>query len=124
MTPVDAWGAAAAAMAGSALAIRARMLRPHHDAWTHAPAVVWVGLSLLGMALVLRAITIARGVEAIAAEAMVYTVEAAVSAVMLWNLNRNGRRAQAERERIAREVAAAMDGSGPPKRYPFERPRA
>jgi hypothetical protein len=106
MTAIDQWAACAAFVAGSAVSIRARMLRPHQQAWTHAPSPVWFGLSLLGLALLMSAASICFGAHATPREALVYTVLAGVGLVMLWNLNRHGR----QRSR-AIEVRR---GTGPP----------
>jgi hypothetical protein len=123
---VDLWAASAAFVAGSAVAIRARMLRPHQAVWTHAPAPVWLGLSLLALALLMAAASIWFGGHATAREATVYTVLAGVSLVMLWNLNRHGRAASVARAkfdaRVKAEVDAVWKGSGPAARYPWERP--
>lgn len=121
MTAVDLWAAGAAFVAGSAVAIRARMLRPRQRAWTHAPVPVWLGLSILALAQLMAAASIWFGGHASPREAMGYTVLAAVSLVMLWNLNRHGRIAEVERERIARQVSAALEASGQAARYPWER---
>lgn len=121
MTAVDLWAASAAFVAGSAVAIRARMLRPHASAWTCAPTPVWTGLSLVALALVMAAASIWFGAHATAREAMVYSLLAASSVVMLWNLNRHGRQAEVDRERFAQEAQAAMDAAGPPAQYLGER---
>jgi len=52
---------------------------------------------------------------------VVYTALAASSAIMLWNLNRNGRRAEVERRDRLREIDEALAASGPPAQYPWER---
>lgn len=121
MTPVDIWAAAAAFLAGSAIAIRGHMLRPHQRAWTHAPAAVWLCLAFLGITLLMAAVGLLFGLHASAHEAVIYTALAVTAVVMLWNLNRNGRLAHLERERIADNVRLVMDASGPPARYPWEK---
>lgn len=121
MTIVDVWAVSALSIGGSAVAVRARMLRPHQEAWTHAPAVVWGGLSLLGLALLMSAASIAFGAHASPREAMVYTVLACVSVIMLWNLNRHGRMAAVLRRRFAEEAKMALEFTPPPARYRGER---
>lgn len=122
MSPIDLWAAAAAIAAGSAIGIRARMLRPHHQAWTHAPTAVWLALSALALGLWMSACSILGGAHATQREAMIYTVLAVSSGVMLWNLNRNGRLAEVKRQEFAREAQMALEMSSEPARYPWERP--
>lgn len=122
MSAVDLWAFVAAFTAGSAMAIRAKMLRPHQRAWTHAPIVVWVSLSVTALGLLMAGVTIMVGAHASPREAMVYSLLAACAVVMLLNLNRNGRQADVRKREIASEVAYALELSGPPARYPGERP--
>jgi hypothetical protein len=117
MSDVDLWAAIAATVAASAVAMRAHMLRPRQRAWTHAPGVVWGSLTWLAIVLGTRAYGLWCGAAASAGEAMVYTALAVSSAAMLWNLNRNGRQADVERQAIRREVEEAMKASGPPAAY-------
>lgn len=123
MMPVDLWAACAAFVAGSAVAIRARMLRPHQQAWTHAPPPVYVGLSILALGLLMSAASIWFGAHATPREALVYTILAVVGLIMLWNLNRTGRLAEARRREFAEEARMAMVAGGAPARYQHERRR-
>lgn len=123
MDLVSAWAATAAAIGGSATVMRARMLRPHERTWTHAPSPVWIGLNLVGLALLMVSVSTLYGSPANSREAMIYTLEACVSLVMLWNLNRHGRQAQVRREQFEAEARLAMDVGGPPIRVPWDRRR-
>lgn len=123
MTSVDLWAALSAFLAGSAIAIRAHMLRPHQEAWSHAPTPVWVGLSVLALGLLMAAVSIWFGARATPREALVYTILAGVSLIMLWNLNRHGRLAYLRRLQFREDVRLAMEESDPPAIYPWERGR-
>lgn len=91
MDLVDLWAAAAAAVAGGALALRSNMLKPHHGVWALAPLPVRWALSGLAIALGMAAVSICGDAQASAREAMVYSVLAVSSVVMTWNLHKNGR---------------------------------
>lgn len=91
MGDVDLWACVASAVAAGALAIRAHMLKPHHNVWAGAPWPVWVGLVGLAIALGMSSVSIANGAHATAREAMIYTVLAVTACIMLWNLDRHGR---------------------------------
>lgn len=121
MTAIDIWAALAAFVAASAIAIRARMLRPHARAWTQAPFCVWATLSLLGLALAMRAVSLGFGAHATAGEAMTDSLLAISSIALLWSLNRNGRLAEIERQKIRGEVDAVIAASGPAAIYQWER---
>lgn len=121
VSPVDLWTASACAVAGTAIAIRARMLRPNQTVWTQAPACVWVSLSILALCAVTRAVAVWFGSHASPGEALVDTALAAAGVAMLWNLNSNGKAEEVRRRLIAADVQAAMEASGPPATYPGER---
>lgn len=121
MTAVEIWSASAASVASAVVGMRAHMLRPLQSTWTQAPPPVWVGLTVLALGLAMSAVSIWFGAPSCAREAAVYTLLALVGAVMLWNLNRHGRQAEVERDRIAAQVRAALEASGPVARYPLER---
>jgi hypothetical protein len=120
MTPIDIWAAVAAFVAASAIAIRARMLRPHERAWTQAPTCVWATLSMLGLALAMRAVSLAFGSHATAWEAMTDSMLALSSVALLWSLNRNGRAEHVRRQAIASEVEAVLQASGRPATYRWD----
>lgn len=121
MSPVEIWAAAAASIASAAVGLRAHMLRPCLGTWTQAPRPVWVALTVLAAGLGMSAASLWFGARASPREAMVYTLLAGVSVVMVWNLNRHGRKADVEREEIEQRVRAAIEASGPAARYPWER---
>lgn len=122
MTLVDLIAASAASVASFAIGVRARMLRPRQRTWSHAPPSVWLGLSLLALCLLMIAVTLWSGARASTREAVIYSVLAVVSLVMLWNLNRHGRMAEAARRQLAEDIRVAMDASGPPKPLPWDWP--
>lgn len=114
MTQIDTWAALAASVASFAVGMRARMLRPKQSAWTGAPMSVWGGLSALALCLGMAAMTLWFGAHATAREAMIYSVLAASSVAMLWNLNRTGRAKAVRQQEIRDEIATVWDASGPP----------
>lgn len=91
MMSVDLWACVAAGVASAALAVRANMLKPSHQTWSPAPTPVWVTLMALSIVLAMAAISIGGGAHATAREAVVYTISAASSLVLIWNLHRNSR---------------------------------
>ena len=121
MDPVVIWAATACLVASAAIGIRARMLRPKQRTWTAAPPLVCVWLSLFALGLLMNAAAIWFDRAANAREAMVYSLLAAVSLVMLWNLHRNGKAEDVKREAFKREAELAMEIGGPPKPVPWER---
>jgi hypothetical protein len=122
MTLVDLCAAFGASAAGSAIAIRARMLRPRQNTWTEAPFAVWGSLWLLSLVLGMRAMTLWFGdYHATAWEALVSNVLALSSAALLWNLNQRGRQAWIHQQQVRRDVETAMEASGPIAAYQFQR---
>jgi hypothetical protein len=117
---VDLWAASAASIAGCALAMRAFMLRPTQRAWIAAPAPVWIFLTALAVGLGMTAVSLWFGGHANAREGVVYSLLALASSVLLWNLNRHGRQAEVERQRISDEVDLVMGLSGQPARFWWE----
>jgi len=91
MTGIDLWAAGAAAVASCALAYRRHMLRPGLSAWVTAPGPVQFGLAALAISLAMAVVSIFAGNHANVREAVIYSALAAVSIVMVWSLNRNGR---------------------------------
>lgn len=123
MTFVDLWATGAISVAGVAIAIRARMLRPRQRAWTEAPALVWVPLTALGFGALMAAVDLVCGGHATAREAMVDTLLAVAGVAMLLNLNRHGRAETVRRTRFAADVRQVLDLTPEPARYPWERGR-
>jgi peptidoglycan/LPS O-acetylase OafA/YrhL len=97
------------------------MLRPRQTGLDAGPAPVWLGLSLLALALLMSAANIWAGAHATPREAVIYTILAGVGLVMLWNLNRTRPAARRRSPPVRRAGRQAMEASGPPAKYPWER---
>ncbi|MFZ0267750.1 hypothetical protein [Caulobacter sp.] len=91
MTLIDLVGGVSAATAGSALALRAYMLKPKFGDWCSAPTRVWASLMALSVSCMIAALSIFGGrAPATAREALVLIVLAVTALVLLDNLNRQG----------------------------------
>lgn len=121
MNLVDLWAAAAAGAACAALLLRGNMLKPDHAAWASAPWPVWVTVIVTAIAFGCSAVSIGAGGHASPREAMIYTVIAVAALVMVLNLNRHGRLAEARRRQFAEEAQLAFENTPPPARYLGER---
>jgi hypothetical protein len=104
MTPADVSAVLACTIAGSAIAIRARMLRRGQTAWAHSPPYVSGSLSFFALVLLMRAVAIWAGAHASAGEATVYAVLDLPTLTMLWNLNRHGREKTVREAQIRHDV--------------------
>jgi len=87
MTPVDLWAAVAASACCATVAMRANMLKPQHRTWASAPITVWGSLVVLAISLGMAAVNLWAGGHATEREAMVYSMLAAGSSVLLGNLH-------------------------------------
>lgn len=88
MTAVDWWAVAALIFAGVFLGLRGFMLKPGLTKWNSAPTAVWFWVLALAIVLGGAVWSILGGVHATGREAVVYTVLAICSGVLLVNLSR------------------------------------
>lgn len=88
MTLLTFWAAAAALLASACLGLRANMLKPQFTSWTTAPVWVWVSIGILSVVELIVSASMFRGMSATPREAVVHTVLAVSSGIMLWNLER------------------------------------
>ena len=88
MTAVDWWAVTVLIIAGVSLGLRGFMLKPGLAKWVSAPTAVWFWVLALAIVLGGAVWSILGGSHATGREAVVYTVLAICSSVLLVNLSR------------------------------------
>ena len=88
MNALDWWAVGALIIAAIWLGLRGYMLKPSMSKWVSAPTAIWLWLLILAVVLGGAVFSILGGAHATGREAVVYTVLAITSGVMLVNLAR------------------------------------
>lgn len=91
MTAVDLWACAAAAVASAAIGLRYNLLKREAETFVDGPAPVRVALCCMALAMGYAMVSCFWSGATTEREALVYTILAAASLVLLWNLHRQSR---------------------------------